>query len=87
MVVLVVVHLATLHQRGSTNPLGGRFHESRIPFHPYYTLKDLVGVRASLTFLIVLVLEYPDLLAEPENFIPADPMVTPRHIKPEWYFL
>jgi len=76
-----------LHQVGSSNPLGRGFHEARVPFHPYYTIKDLVGVLVSLTVLLTLVLLFPDLFAEPENFMPADPIVTPKHIKPEWYYL
>jgi len=87
IVVLRLGHLSMLHQVGSSNPLGRGFHEARVPFHPYYTIKDLVGVLVSLTVLLTLVLLFPDLFAEPENFMPADPIVTPKHIKPEWYYL
>lgn len=84
---LVVTHLALLHTTGSSNPLGINSDTTRIPFHPYYTVKDVLGIFVVLTLFIALNFLIPDLFAEPDNFIPADPLVTPAHIKPEWYFL
>nr|YP_009712003.1 cytochrome b [Epicauta impressicornis]QGA73707.1 cytochrome b [Epicauta impressicornis] len=84
---LVMVHFLFLHQTGSNNPLGTNSNMDKIPFHPYFTFKDLLGFIISLTFLIVLSLSYPYLLGDPDNFIPANPLVTPVHIQPEWYFL
>lgn len=82
-----MTHLALLHTTGSSNPLGVNSDTSRIPFHPYYTVKDVLGIFVVLTLFIRLNFLAPDLFAEPDNFIPADPLVTPAHIKPEWYFL
>lgn len=84
---LVVTHLALLHTTGSSNPLGVNRDSSRIPFHPYYTIKDVLGIFIVLILFLALNFLAPDLFAEPDNFIPADPLVTPAHIKPEWYFL
>lgn len=84
---LVVTHLALLHTTGSSNPLGVNRDTSRIPFHPYYTIKDVLGIFIVLVLFLALNFLAPDLFAEPDNFIPADPLVTPAHIKPEWYFL
>jgi ubiquinol-cytochrome c reductase cytochrome b subunit len=84
---LVMVHLIALHQHASNNPLGIGSNIDKIPFHPYYTYKDLVGV-----FMLGLLFAYfvyfePNLLGHPDNYIPANPLVTPAHIVPEWYFL
>ncbi len=84
---LVIVHLLFLHQRGSNNPLGLASDISKIPFQPYFTIKDLLGFFILLILLGWLVLKSPWLLGDPENFIPANPLVTPIHIQPEWYFL
>lgn len=83
----VIVHLLFLHQNGSNNPLGIKRDREKIPFHPYFTIKDLVGFLILLTTLITLTLLNPNLLGDPENFNPANPLVTPVHIQPEWYFL
>ena len=72
-----------LHQTGSNNPLGLNRDIGRVPFHPYYTVKDLVGIVITMVLLGLIVLLYPDIFVEPENFIPANPLVTPNHIKPE----
>nr|WGW18091.1 cytochrome b [Puncturella cf. parvinobilis] len=82
-----VLHLVFLHETGSNNPLGVRSEESGVPFHDYYTFKDLVGFVMLAFFLGVLVFFYPFALSDPENFIPANSLVTPVHIQPEWYFL
>lgn len=84
---LVIVHLLFLHETGSNNPTGLNSDADKIPFHPYYTIKDLLGVFILLLFLITLVLFFPDLLGDPDNYSPANPLNTPPHIKPEWYFL
>nr|QOZ41090.1 cytochrome b [Tupaia montana] len=84
---LVIVHLLFLHETGSSNPLGINSDADKIPFHPYYTIKDILGVVALLAVLSSLVLFAPDLLGDPDNYTPANPLNTPPHIKPEWYFL
>ena len=87
LVALVGVHLIFLHTTGSSNPLGVRRDRMRVPFHPYYVWKDLVGVVVVMGLMLVVRLLLPDLFLEPENYIPANPLRTPAHIKPEWYFL
>nr|AAK82362.1 cytochrome b [Phascolopsis gouldii] len=87
LIFLSVLHLLFLHQTGSNNPLGISSNSLKIPFHPYYSFKDLFGFFVLLTGLFALTLLSPNLLGDPENFIPANPMSTPIHIKPEWYFL
>nr|AYN73550.1 cytochrome b [Nyctyornis amictus] len=84
---LTLIHLAFLHESGSNNPLGIVSHCDKIPFHPYFTLKDILGFTFMLSSLTTLALFMPNLLSDPENFSPANPLVTPPHIKPEWYFL
>nr|YP_009184209.1 cytochrome b [Naesiotus nux]ALO20561.1 cytochrome b [Naesiotus nux] len=85
--VLALIHIILLHEKGSTSPLGDVTGLNKISFHPYYTWKDLVGVLMVLFFLLSVALFYPNLLIDPENYINANPMVTPTHIQPEWYFL
>nr|ABU45751.1 cytochrome b [Pheucticus aureoventris] len=87
IVGLTLVHLTFLHETGSNNPLGIPSDCDKIPFHPYYTIKDILGFVLMLALLVSLVLFAPNLLGDPENFTPANPLVTPPHIKPEWYFL
>nr|YP_009338730.1 cytochrome b [Pteronotus personatus]ANZ01958.1 cytochrome b [Pteronotus personatus] len=84
---LVVVHLLFLHETGSSNPTGIPSDLDMVPFHPYHTIKDILGILMMLTALSTLVLFSPDLLGDPDNYIPANPLNTPPHIKPEWYFL
>nr|BBB03344.1 cytochrome b [Garrulus glandarius krynicki] len=84
---LTLVHLTFLHETGSNNPLGIPSDCDKIPFHPYYTIKDILGFMLMLTPLVALALFTPNLLGDPENFTPANPLATPPHIKPEWYFL
>ncbi len=81
------LHLLFLHQTGSNNPLGIFAPQEIVPFHPYYTFKDLVGFVWIIGILALVSLLWPNYLGDPENFIPANPIVTPLHIKPEWYFL
>lgn len=77
------LHLLFLHQRGSNNPLGLNSDSRKIPFHIYYTVKDVAGFLILLITLIRVALFIPNVLGDPENFIPANPLVTPVHIKPE----
>nr|AAR25338.1 cytochrome b [Tangara varia] len=87
IVGLTLVHLTFLHETGSNNPMGIPSDCDKIPFHPYYTIKDILGFVLMLSLLVSLTLFSPNLLGDPENFTPANPLVTPPHIKPEWYFL
>nr|YP_001798491.1 cytochrome b [Orchesella villosa]ABS57589.1 cytochrome b [Orchesella villosa] len=84
---LSMVHLLFLHQTGSSNPTGMNANVDKIPFHPYFSIKDLAGFIIMFYLLMMLVLTNPFLLGDVENFIPANPLVTPVHIQPEWYFL
>nr|WNO18579.1 cytochrome b [Iothia sp.] len=87
LAVLAIIHLLFLHEAGSGNPLGLTSKTDKIPFHPYYTYKDLFGVMIFFLSLATVILISPNLLTDPENFTPANPLVTPIHIQPEWYFL
>nr|WHU53999.1 cytochrome b [Ctenotus robustus] len=82
-----ILHLLFLHETGSNNPTGLASNTDKIPFHPYFSYKDLLGATLLLMVLLLLALFSPNLLGDPENFTPANPLVTPPHIKPEWYFL
>ena len=81
------VHLLFLHQSGSSNPLGLSTNSDKSPFHPYFAVKDLVGLVIFFLIFFTLIIQSPWTLGDPENFIPANPLVTPVHIQPEWYFL
>nr|QYY47853.1 cytochrome b [Bufo gargarizans] len=82
-----MLHLLFLHQTGSSNPTGLNPNFDKIPFHAYYSYKDLFGFAIMLALLALLSTFAPNLLGDPDNFTPANPLVTPPHIKPEWYFL
>nr|YP_009128474.1 cytochrome b [Streptocephalus sirindhornae]AJP09647.1 cytochrome b [Streptocephalus sirindhornae] len=84
---VTMIHLLFLHQTGSSNPLGLNANIDKIPFHPYFSFKDIVGFLVMLMALVLLSLLYPNALGDPDNFTPANPLVTPAHIQPEWYFL
>jgi quinol-cytochrome oxidoreductase complex cytochrome b subunit len=84
---LVIFHLILLHQTGSSNPVGPRIVGDTVPFHPYYTIKDFLSVLVLLFFLVYFVTFIPNNLGHPDNYIPANPDLTPEHIVPEWYFL
>lgn len=86
ILLIVFMHFASLHKTGSRNPIG-RNNIDKVPFHPNYTIKDIVGFSFMFIFLILVRITYPYALNDPENFIPANPIVTPIHIQPEWYFL
>nr|YP_010507394.1 cytochrome b [Tigridemyia acanthofemurilis]QVL28838.1 cytochrome b [Mallota vilis]UXG18975.1 cytochrome b [Tigridemyia acanthofemurilis] len=87
VLAMVMIHLLFLHQTGSNNPIGLNSNLDKIPFHPYFSYKDIVGFIILLMMLTLLTLWNPYLLGDPDNFIPANPLVTPIHIQPEWYFL
>nr|YP_010613561.1 cytochrome b [Graphium sarpedon]WAR51436.1 cytochrome b [Graphium sarpedon]WHN78817.1 cytochrome b [Graphium cloanthus] len=87
ILMLTMIHLLFLHQTGSNNPLGMNSNLDKIPFHPFFTFKDMIGFIILLFIFILLTLTNPYLLGDPDNFIPANPLVTPIHIQPEWYFL
>nr|YP_010586522.1 cytochrome b [Pseudostenophylax fumosus]UZZ44323.1 cytochrome b [Pseudostenophylax fumosus] len=82
-----MIHLMFLHQTGSSNPLSINNNIDKIPFHPFFSFKDLVGFFLMIIILTLISLYKPFMLSDPDNFIPANPMVTPIHIQPEWYFL
>nr|APX40432.1 cytochrome b [Cassida viridis] len=84
---MVLIHLIYLHKSGSSNPLGTSMNIDKIPFHPYFMMKDMLGMLILLMMLIIMTLMNPYLLSDPDNFTPANPLVTPIHIQPEWYFL
>nr|WNN67221.1 cytochrome b [Colasposoma dauricum] len=84
---LVLIHLLFLHQTGSNNPIGSNSNIDKIPFHPYFSFKDILGMIFMISLLTILTLVNPYLLGDPDNFTPANPLVTPIHIQPEWYFL
>nr|NP_955665.1 cytochrome b [Auxis rochei]BAD06733.1 cytochrome b [Auxis rochei] len=84
---MTILHLLFLHETGSNNPIGLNSSADKISFHPYFSYKDLLGFAILLVALASLALFSPNLLGDPDNFTPANPMVTPPHIKPEWYFL
>lgn len=84
---LSIIHLTLLHLSGSNNPLGLGLKNDVISFHPYYIIKDLYGIFILVILLLTLIFFFPNVLGDPENFIKANPLVTPVHIMPEWYFL
>nr|ADA72107.1 cytochrome b [Pachytriton brevipes]AKQ13018.1 cytochrome b [Pachytriton brevipes]AKQ13019.1 cytochrome b [Pachytriton brevipes] len=82
-----IIHLLFLHETGSNNPTGIPSNQDKVSFHPYFSYKDLLGFLLALLTLVLIALVVPNLLVDPENFIPANPLMAPPHIKPEWYFL
>ena len=82
-----IIHLLFLHQTGSNNPTGLPSNIDKVPFHPYFSFKDIAGFIVIMIALTLLTLINPYILRDPDNFIPANPLVTPIHIQPEWYFL
>lgn len=89
IVGVVLLHVVSLHQFGSNNPTGVpvKTKKDTIPFHPYYSIKDAFGIGVFFLIFFVMVFYYPNTLGHPDNYTPANPMVTPAHIVPEWYFL
>ena len=89
IVGVVILHIWALHRFGSNNPLGidAKGPQDKIPFHPYYTAKDAFGLGVFLILFAAVVFYIPNYMGHPDNYIPADPLATPAHIVPEWYFL
>nr|AFX86378.1 cytochrome b [Onychodactylus koreanus]AFX86379.1 cytochrome b [Onychodactylus koreanus]AFX86380.1 cytochrome b [Onychodactylus koreanus]AFX86381.1 cytochrome b [Onychodactylus koreanus]AFX86382.1 cytochrome b [Onychodactylus koreanus] len=87
IVGMSMIHLLFLHQTGSNNPTGIMSNVDKVPFHPYFSYKDALGFLIMLSALMLLSLLSPNLLGDPDNFTPANPLMTPPHIQPEWYFL
>lgn len=89
ILALVMIHVVALHIHGSNNPTGVEVKTKKdtIPFHPYYTVKDFFGIGVFFLVFFFFVFFAPNTLGHPDNYIPANPLVTPAHIVPEWYFL
>nr|ART65595.1 cytochrome b [Lamprigera yunnana] len=87
IIAMMMIHLMFLHQSGSNNPLGTNSNLSKIPFYPYFVIKDMMNLIITLFFFSIIILFKPYILGNPDNFIPANSMITPIHIEPEWYFL
>lgn len=87
ILILVITHLYFLHITGSSNPLGINRNLNKIPFHIYFSYKDLLGFIIFILTLTIIILQYPYIFRDPDNFTPANPITTPIHIQPEWYFL
>nr|ARH54167.1 cytochrome b [Calvia decemguttata] len=83
----IMIHLLFLHNTGSNNPLGTNSNLDKIPFHPYFSFKDILGFLIMIFIMMNIIILNPYMLSDPDNFIPANPLSTPAHIQPEWYFL
>lgn len=82
-----LIHLSLLHQKGSNSPIGSDIGTDNVAFYPYFLYKDLFALSFFLLFFSIFIFYYPNLLNHPDNYIPADPLQTPAHVIPEWYFL
>lgn len=87
ILIIVIIHIYFLHLTGSSNPFGTNRDLYKIPFNFYFSIKDIFGLNLTLLFFIILIFQYPYFLRDPDNFIPSNPLSTPIHIQPEWYFL
>lgn len=87
IIFIVIIHLLFLHETGSSNPLGTNSNIMKIPFHKYFTIKDIYGIFLIIIIFTIIIIQRPYLFSDPDNFIIANPIVTPIHIQPEWYFL
>ena len=87
LIAVAIVHIIFLHQTGSNNPLGINRDSDRIPFHKYFSIKDLLGYIIVLIAFFTILIFSPNLFTDPENYLIANPLTTPIHIQPEWYFL
>lgn len=87
LTLFIILHLYALHTTGSSNPLGVKSNLNKIYFHNYFTLKDIIGFIIFSIIFFLIILQYPYILGDPDNFTLANPIVTPIHIQPEWYFL
>ena len=87
ILALTFIHITLLHTTGSSNPLGLKTRWTKIPFHIRFSIKDVTGIALILLLFILLTTQFPLALGDDENFVKANPSVTPQHIQPEWYFL
>lgn len=87
IIIIIILHLYFLHLTGSSNPLGSNRNLNKIPFHSYFSYKDIFGFIIFFIIFLIIILQYPYIFRDPDNFIPANPIITPIHIQPEWYFL
>nr|YP_010534063.1 cytochrome b [Amblyomma gervaisi]UXX50158.1 cytochrome b [Amblyomma gervaisi] len=87
MMMMSFIHIMLIHEKGSSNPLGVSLNVDKIPFHPYFTIKDIMGFLFIMIPVCFIILIYPYMFMDAENFNMANPMITPPHIQPEWYFL
>nr|YP_008815347.1 cytochrome b [Trimeresurus albolabris]AGW46817.1 cytochrome b [Trimeresurus albolabris] len=87
IISLSSIHILLLHSEGSSNPLGTNSDIDKIPFHPYHSYKDILMLTTMIALLFMIMSFFPNTFNDPENFSKANPLVTPQHIKPEWYFL
>ena len=86
LVGLIFIHLISLHDTGGSNPLG-ILNRAMINFNPYFTLKDILGFIIYLFYIMIIIFYFPNYFFHSDNYIPANPLVTPSHILPEWYLL
>jgi len=84
---VTLIHLILLHKDGSNNPIGSDSGIDDVPFYPYFAVKDIFALSCFLVFFGTFVFYFPNVLNHPDNYIPADPLQTPAHVVPEWYFL
>nr|YP_009536319.1 cytochrome b [Rhipicentor nuttalli]AYN50584.1 cytochrome b [Rhipicentor nuttalli] len=87
LLMMMMIHIMLIHQKGSSNPLGTALNLDKIPFHPYFTFKDIMGILLILMPFSCMIILWPYALMDADNFNMANPMITPPHIQPEWYFL
>jgi len=87
LALLAVIHIVLLHEHGSNSPIGVNPNSDKVPFHSYFSSKDVYGFVLLFILLSIVVFYLPNVLGDPENYIKANPLVTPVHIMPEWYFL
>jgi len=87
LITLIMLHLLSLHQSGSNKPTGTLKDTDKISFHPFFSRKDIPTASTLLMFILIISINKPFLLRDPENFNIANPIITPIHIQPEWYFL
>lgn len=87
LIFLIMIHIILIHEKGSSNPLGISLNIDKIPFHSYFSIKDIIGISIVIILFTVIILQYPYILIDAENFNIANPIITPPHIQPEWYFL
>ena len=83
LALLAIIHIVLLHEKGSNSPIGLNANSHKIPFHSYFSSKDIYGFILLFIFITILVFYVPNLLGDPENYIKANPLVTPVHIMPE----